>query len=222
MGSNPDRRACSRAVGQLGDLEGQVVGPRPAAGQEPGEEVVDLESFGMSTSIRAPLANWQLRRGEARARSARAPVGAEVDGVPVPDVLPTGDGVGHVVEHGRRRWRLRSWPQTGSRPSRCRTAGVSCRDAAGDGCGGPARRTVEGMDFRSGLGGRTGRAGAQRDGDRPRSGRPRARPDRPAQSGAQRLCRRRRGRGPGPRPRPSIGRWPPASTRGRWPASRSA
>ena len=87
-------------VGQVGHLEGEVVGPGAAGGEEPGQEVVDLDVPGHEDLDPGAVGEAELGRGESRPRAAGVPLRTEVGGVAVPGVLPAGYGVGDVVEDG--------------------------------------------------------------------------------------------------------------------------
>ena len=90
----------SRAVGEVGDLEGQVVGPGSVASRRNrSRKSFDLGVVGHEQLDPGAVPEPELCRVRTRRRAARAPLGTEVDGVAVPDVLPAGDGVGDVVEH---------------------------------------------------------------------------------------------------------------------------
>ena len=179
-------------------------------------------ALGMSTSSRAPLAN-RAGRGRSRWPARPSSIGPEVDGVAVPDVLPTGDGVGHVVEddpvdgrsgHGHRLLRSAAAAVETRRPSR------GSPDPA---CGRSGRPPVRSRSWtfganrwsdwpsRCATGELTAlRAGGSRPGPDRRHNRSVnafvAVDEERARTAAER-CRRRR--------------WRPASTPVRWPASRS-
>ena len=110
----PKARARSMATCEVGHLEGEVVRPRPAGGEEAGQEVVDLDVPGHEHLDPGGVGEPELGGGEPGAGAARVPLGPEVGGVAVPDVLPAGDGVGDVVEDGALDARVTRWVRSTS------------------------------------------------------------------------------------------------------------
>ena len=84
---------------QIGDLEREVMWPRPAANQESVQEIVELDGVGHEDLELGPVAEPQLTRRETGRQPPRGPLGSQIASVLVPDVLPAGDSVSHVVEH---------------------------------------------------------------------------------------------------------------------------
>jgi hypothetical protein len=97
-GAEPSRADRLQRGTDVADLEGQVVRPRTAGGQEPLEEVVALHRVGLQHLHLHAVRVGHLRRREARAVAAAEPPTGEITRVPGPGVRLALGGDGDVVE----------------------------------------------------------------------------------------------------------------------------
>ena len=222
-------RISSSAAARSGTLKVRWCGPGPWRARKRRRKSFAVGVVGHEELDPGPVPESELAGSEPDRLATRAPLGTEVDGVPVPDVLPAGDGVRDVVEHDAvDRWR-------------CRVTGPDCSEPR---CSLSKRRRLCRRGPRGDSGGLSAAAGrrygrvrwtsapsrwsgwrdrcARVSSARADAGRPRARADRRAQPDDQ--CLRRRGRRAGARAaaeRGSTAGRRRSRTRDRWPGFRS-